>query len=232
MGACRTSFPSRRPPCCPPSTSADQALDEAAQAATARPTPSRRRRAPGLQCRLGRTGGRRSTRSEPVTAYAYARTGYHRGLDAAAPQRLEGARPGPLVARAEPGLPALPVQLCRGRRRRSGRPTRPPAAPSSCATATRRRGRPGLTSGRAGRRDARPADAPTGRTDAGDPSATARGDLQPGVRRGELAVPERLAGVDELLVRARSAPRGSGGEVPLDRRQVDVLAGRAAWTPR
>ena len=31
-----------------------------------------------------------------VTAYAYARTGYHRGLDSVAPQRMEGLRPGAL----------------------------------------------------------------------------------------------------------------------------------------
>ena len=41
-----------------------------------------------------------------VEGYAYARTGYHRGLDALRRNGWKGARPGPLGARAEPRLPA------------------------------------------------------------------------------------------------------------------------------
>ena len=58
-----------------------------------------------------------------VESYAFARVGYHRGPGLAAPQRLEGPRPGAVEPRAEPGLPALPA-LPRSRRRghrRAGR---------------------------------------------------------------------------------------------------------------
>ena len=52
-----------------------------------------------------------------VTAYAYARTGYHRGLDQLAPQRVEGLRSGAVRARAQPGFPAVRGGAGAGRRR-------------------------------------------------------------------------------------------------------------------
>ena len=54
-------------------------------------------------------------RGEWVTAYAYARTGYHRGLDQLRRLGLDGSRPDPLGARAEPGLPALAARAGPGR---------------------------------------------------------------------------------------------------------------------
>ena len=57
---------------------------------------------------------------DPVTAYAYARTGYHRGLDQLRRAGWKGHGPDPVGARAEPRLPALAVpagHLGRGDRR-------------------------------------------------------------------------------------------------------------------
>ena len=56
----------------------------------------------------------------------------------AAPQRLEGPRPGAVVARAQPRLPALRDRAGAGRGGDRRGTTRRSAAPSSCATATRR----------------------------------------------------------------------------------------------
>ncbi len=42
-----------------------------------------------------------------VEAYAYARTGYHRGLDLLRRNGWKGSGPIPVVARAESGLPAV-----------------------------------------------------------------------------------------------------------------------------
>ena len=63
-----------------------------------------------------------------ITGYAYARTGYHRGLDQLRRIGLEGLRAGAVVARAQPRLPARARRAAPGRRRRSARPTRPSAA--------------------------------------------------------------------------------------------------------
>jgi hypothetical protein len=50
-----------------------------------------------------------------ITAYAYARTGYHRGLDQLR-RTVEGLRTGALRARAESRLPALRGSTGQGRR--------------------------------------------------------------------------------------------------------------------
>ena len=68
----------------------------------------------------------------------------------AAPQRLEGLRPGAVVARAEPGLPALRHRAGDGGRARSARRRGASAAPSCCATATRLRALPDPRGGGAG----------------------------------------------------------------------------------
>ena len=52
-----------------------------------------------------------------VESYAYARTGYHRGLDALRRAGWRGPRPGAVRARAQPRLPAGPA---RARPRRAG----------------------------------------------------------------------------------------------------------------
>ena len=54
-------------------------------------------------------------RGAVIESYAYARTGYHRGLDAAAPRRVEGPRPGAVGARPQPRVPALPPRAGAGR---------------------------------------------------------------------------------------------------------------------
>ena len=63
------------------------------------------------------------TDSADAQAYAYARTGYHRGLDALRRSGWRGAGPGAVGARAQPRLPAGAVGPLRRRRpvRRGGR---------------------------------------------------------------------------------------------------------------
>lgn len=60
---------------------------------------------------------------DPVAAYAYARTGYHRGLDQLRRAGWKGFGPVPLRAPPEPGLPALAGRALPrgGRHRRGGR---------------------------------------------------------------------------------------------------------------
>jgi hypothetical protein len=76
-------------------------------------------------------------RSAQVEAYAYARTGYHRGLDALRRSGWKGYGPVPWVARAEPRLPARAARARCGRRRHRARSTRRPGYGSSSPTATR-----------------------------------------------------------------------------------------------
>ena len=67
--------PSRRPPTCPTTT-------EAGRGAGRRRRPRQRRRpVPGLLRGVGGPGRAGDGAGDPVAAYAYARTGYHRGLD-------------------------------------------------------------------------------------------------------------------------------------------------------
>ena len=52
---------------------------------------------------------------DPVAAYAYARTGYHRGPRRAAPRGLARPRPDPRGPRAQPGVPAVAARARGGR---------------------------------------------------------------------------------------------------------------------
>ena len=56
----------------------------------------------------------------PVTAYAYARTGYHRGLDQLRRAGWKGFGAVPVGARAQPRLPARAGRAAPGRRRDRG----------------------------------------------------------------------------------------------------------------
>ena len=103
----------RRPPCCPrtrrPTLSSPRA-----------PTGRGRRRTTRRSARPGRRWPRRRWRPsgarDTVEAYAYARTGYHRGLDALRRNGWKGFGPGAVVARAQPRLPALRCRARPGRR--------------------------------------------------------------------------------------------------------------------
>ena len=67
--------------------------------------------------------------TDDVTAYAYARVGYHRSLDSLRRNGWKGHGPVPVGARAQPGVPPLARRPDRGRRpHRRGpraRPLRP-----------------------------------------------------------------------------------------------------------
>ena len=73
---------------------------------------------------------------DPVTAYAFARTGYHRGLDQLRRNGWRGFGPVPWSHVPNQGF-LRSVYLLGGPRTRSARPRRPPAARSCCATVTR-----------------------------------------------------------------------------------------------
>ena len=60
--------------------------------------------------------GALSDEGDPVAAYAYARTGYHRGLDALRRAGWHGRGPIPVDARPQPGLPAGAARARGGRR--------------------------------------------------------------------------------------------------------------------
>jgi hypothetical protein len=69
------------------------------------------------------------TRSAHVEAYAYARTGYHRGLDALRRSGWKGYGPVPWAHEPNQGLPARPARARGGRRRdRRGRRGEPRTA--------------------------------------------------------------------------------------------------------
>ena len=68
-----------------------------------------------------------------ITAYAYARTGYHRGLDQLRRNGWKGFGPVPYVARTQPGFPALRRRTGAGRRHDRREPTSTSAA-SICST--------------------------------------------------------------------------------------------------
>src|ERR1700747_2096826 len=51
-------------------------------------------------------------KGDTVTAYAYARTGYHRGLDQLRRAGWRGHGPGPLEHEADRGFPRPPPTLC------------------------------------------------------------------------------------------------------------------------
>ena len=63
-----------------------------------------------------------------VAGYAYARTGYHRGLDQLRRSGWKGAGPVPWSHEPNRGLPARAGRAAPGRRPRSARPTRRSAA--------------------------------------------------------------------------------------------------------
>ena len=85
-----------------------------------------------------------TTRS--ITAYAYARTGYHRGLDQLRRNGWKGFGPVPVLARAQPGLPALCGRAGAGRRRdrRDRRICALPGSARRLRSGGARRTRPGL----------------------------------------------------------------------------------------
>ena len=115
----------------------DPAADDASSTAGARPG-----REVAAATRPARSRGpcsprtRSPTATGDVEAYAYARTGYHRGLTRCAAVRLAGPGPGAVVARAEPRLPARTAALARAaarhRRERRAGPLR--AVPRATAT--------------------------------------------------------------------------------------------------
>ena len=76
-----------------------------------------------------------------VTAYAYARTGYHRGLDQLRRNGWKGFGPVPYCARTQPRLPALCGRAGAGRRR-DRRDRRVPALPGPARRLRSRRPRP------------------------------------------------------------------------------------------
>ena len=88
MARCRTCWADRRRPSCPRTPSRRALADGVIPARSGR-------RSPGVVAAVG--GARRAepAAAEPVTAYAYARTGYHRGLDALRRNGWKGHGPVP-----------------------------------------------------------------------------------------------------------------------------------------
>ena len=73
---------------------------------------------------------------DPIDRYAFARVGYHRGLDALRAAGWRGSGYVALAERAQPGLPPFAATCSSWRRGRSARSTRSSAATSSCASST------------------------------------------------------------------------------------------------
>ena len=73
---------------------------------------------------------------DPIDRYAFARVGYHRGLDALAGRRLARLGLRALAGRAQPRLPPLAAHAAAGGRVPSARSTRKCAATCSCANST------------------------------------------------------------------------------------------------
>ena len=76
-----------------------------------------------------------------ITAYAYARTGYHRGLDQLRRNGWKGFGPVPYAPRTQPRLPALRGRAG-ARRRRHRRDRRVRSGASTCSTTAIRRRAP------------------------------------------------------------------------------------------
>ncbi len=129
----RICSPGRRPPTCPrirPPPNWSTGADPTAVAAAH----------PACLAAWAALADAAMDRGEPVASYAYRPDRLPPRPGPVAPGRLEGPRAGPVGARAEPGLPAVPARAGpgRGRDRRAGRGRALPCLPRRLQPAGRR----------------------------------------------------------------------------------------------
>ena len=81
MCPCRTCCPNRPPRCCPPTTRPRPRWPRRSRSAPTRRTRTWPPGFPAYSAAWATLASRALAAGQPVAAYAYARTGYHRGLD-------------------------------------------------------------------------------------------------------------------------------------------------------